>query len=173
MFMAGPPVSEVVGEVRSKGSRLAPHQIVGHIAPWAPVPTLQAVGLASLISGGVPSRQDDVTTINNEALRDRIVAMGGLGLSPQQLATLPSYGAYNDGRGDLITLAAQQELDRATLTALYGYAGFEASILCPCGNSGLPSLDAMNDERYRQHSLELRLESSVGNSIDYLAGLFY
>jgi outer membrane receptor protein involved in Fe transport len=146
---------------------------VGKVAPWAPASTLQALGLASLISGGVPIKQDDVTTVDNGAARDRIIALGGLGLSPEQLATLPGFEGFTDGTSDLFTLSTSMDFNDRSVTAQYGYAGFTTGTKTPASQIGLPTIDGRSDEDYDQHSLEIRLESTEFDAVEYLVGAFY
>ncbi len=59
------------------------------------------------------------------------------------------------------------------LTSITGYSTYEYAELCDCDFTGGNVFKAFFSEDYRQFSQEFRLSSPTGQTIEYLAGLFY
>lgn len=129
--------------------------------PLAP-PSTQAV-LDSVFSRiGNQKGDDDIDTGNAKAL-------ASMGLTD---TTLPDSEDTSDAASDVFILSYDQDFDRHAFTAVYGYADYDhkadASI-----TPLLPFIDSIHTEEYSQHSLELRLQSTEPDELEYLVGLFY
>ena len=82
-------------------------------------------------------------------------------------------GHSSDNQVDNATLSVDWQLDGLTLTSVTGVVDYEFDELCDCDFTGAKIFNATRDEKYNQFSQELRLTSELGNTIDYIAGLFY
>lgn len=71
------------------------------------------------------------------------------------------------------TLNLNYALGDLTLTAISGWVGYEFSDLCDCDFVAAPIFDVPMDEEYDQFSQEIRLVSPGGETVDWIAGVFY
>jgi len=61
-----------------------------------------------------------------------------------------------------------------TLTSITGYIQYESDETCDCDYNPAPVIDdTFLFEDYEQFSQELRISSAGGNTVDYIAGVFY
>jgi len=71
------------------------------------------------------------------------------------------------------TLSVDWQLDGLTFTSVTGYVDYEFDELCDCDFTGAEVFNATRDEKYSQFSQEFRFASELGNTVDYIGGLFY
>ena len=71
------------------------------------------------------------------------------------------------------TLSFDWQLDGLTFTSVTGFVDYEFDELCDCDFTGAEVFNATRDEKYSQFSQELRFASELGNTVDYIGGLFY
>ena len=82
-------------------------------------------------------------------------------------------GHSSDNQVDNTTLTVDWQLDGLTMTSVTGIVDYEFDELCDCDFTGAEIFNATRDEKYSQLSQELRFTSELGNTIDYIGGLFY
>lgn len=71
------------------------------------------------------------------------------------------------------TLSLDWQLDGLTFTSVTGFVDYEFDELCDCDFTGVEIFNATRDEKYSQFSQELRFTSELGNTFDYIGGLFF
>lgn len=79
--------------------------------------------------------------------------------------------SFNDTTN--VTLKVDWEVGDHTVTWTSGYNAYEYTELCDCDFTGGTIFEATTGEEYDQVSHELRLTSPGGETIDYIAGVFY
>lgn len=82
-------------------------------------------------------------------------------------------GHASDNEVNNTTLSVDWQLDGLTLTSVTGVVDYEYDELCDCDFTGAKIFNATKSEEYSQFSQELRLTSDLGNTVDYIGGLFY
>jgi iron complex outermembrane receptor protein len=82
-------------------------------------------------------------------------------------------GHNSNNRVDNATLTIDWEMDGLTVTSVTGVVDYEFDELCDCDFTGAEIFNATRDEKYNQLSQELRFTSELGNTIDYIGGIFY
>lgn len=82
-------------------------------------------------------------------------------------------GHTSDNQVNNTTLSFDWQLDGLTLTSVTGYVDYEYDELCDCDFTGANIFNATKSEDYSQFSQELRFTSELGNTVDYIGGLFY
>ncbi len=82
-------------------------------------------------------------------------------------------GDFSNNDTENITLNIEYEMGSLTLTSITGYNAYEYEELCDCDFTGLNTLTLGLDEEFDQISQELRVTSPTGETIEYIAGLFY
>ena len=65
------------------------------------------------------------------------------------------------------------ELGEHTLTAAVGYSEFEYQLTTDLDSTPQPILDAQSVEEYEQTSIDIRLTSPGGETLDYIVGVYY
>ncbi|MDN3641038.1 TonB-dependent receptor [Simiduia curdlanivorans] len=80
---------------------------------------------------------------------------------------------YSDNTVDNVTITANYDAGFATLTSVTGWAGYEFSENCDCDFTGADVFNIESNEEYRQVSQEFRLVSPGGETVDWIAGVFY
>ena len=71
------------------------------------------------------------------------------------------------------TLHAEYQLGEFSLISVTGFTGYEFDESCDCDFVAASVFNGSIDEDYSQFSQELRIVSPVGNTIDWVAGIFY
>lgn len=87
-----------------------------------------------------------------------------------------SAGAFDSSDNDVdsFMMNADYALGESTLTFLTGYVQYTADESCDCDYTSAPIIDgSVLQEDYDQFSQEIRLTSPGGETVDYIAGLFY
>lgn len=80
----------------------------------------------------------------------------------------------SDNDVDNFMMNADYSLGESTLTFLTGYVQYTSNESCDCDYTSAPIIDgSILKEDYDQFSQEIRLTSPGGETIDYIAGLFY
>ena len=74
---------------------------------------------------------------------------------------------------DNITLTANYKMGDYTLTSVTGLVSYEFSEDCDCDYVAAPVFNAYIDEQYDQFSQEFRIVSPIGDSFDWIGGVFY
>ncbi|MGB1158397.1 MAG: TonB-dependent receptor [Porticoccaceae bacterium] len=86
-------------------------------------------------------------------------------------------GSMNPSSSDNVvnnnTLSVDWQLDGLTFTSVTGFVDYEFDELCDCDFTGAEVFNATRDEKYSQFSQEFRFASELGNTVDYIGGLFY
>ena len=82
-------------------------------------------------------------------------------------------GHSSDNKVENSTLTIDWEMDGLTVTSVTGVVDYEFNELCDCDFTGAEIFNATRDENYNQFSQELRFTSDLGNTIDYIGGIFY
>jgi outer membrane receptor protein involved in Fe transport len=72
-----------------------------------------------------------------------------------------------------VTLNVEWALEGLTVSSTTAMVGYDTEALCDCDFSGAVVFDASFDEEYEQFSQEFRFTSELGNTFDYIGGLFY
>lgn len=100
-------------------------------------------------------------------------ALGRPPVGTEQDYKRDSNGDSSDNTVDNATLKMDWVLEPFTVTSITGYVDYEYDEVCDCDFTGALVFDAEFDEEYSQFSQELRLTSPGGETIDYIAGVFY
>lgn len=79
----------------------------------------------------------------------------------------------SDNEVNNTTLSVDWQLDGLTFTSVTGFVDYEFDELCDCDFTGAEIFNATRDEEYSQFSQELRFTSELGNTVDYIGGLFF
>ncbi|MFP3468121.1 hypothetical protein, partial [Leifsonia sp. SIMBA_070] len=74
---------------------------------------------------------------------------------------------------DVFVLTIDYDLGGLTLTSTTGYLEYEFQQDCDCDFTSATVFNALQDEAFEQFSQELRVTSPGGETIDYIAGLYY
>ncbi|MFM7275780.1 MAG: TonB-dependent receptor [Gammaproteobacteria bacterium] len=85
-------------------------------------------------------------------------------------------GAFDtsDNEVDNFTMNIDYQLGENTLTLVTGYVDFQADESCDCDYTSAPIIDGSElTEDFDQFSQEIRLTSPGGETVDYIAGVFY
>ena len=82
-------------------------------------------------------------------------------------------GHTSDNQVNNTTLSFDWQLDGLTLTSVTGVVDYEFDELCDCDFTGAKIFNATKSEDYSQFSQELRFTSELGNTVDYIGGLFF
>lgn len=80
---------------------------------------------------------------------------------------------FHNNSADVILLDVDYEMGDHTLTSVTGYLQYEFDQDCDCDFNSATIFNALQDEEFNQFSQELRLTSPGGETLDYIAGLFY
>ena len=84
-----------------------------------------------------------------------------------------SNGDYSDNTTDNYTLTANYALNEGTLTVIGAFMEYDYEELCDCDFTGANVFSFISEEEYEQTSFELRFASDVGNTFEYVTGLYY
>ncbi len=87
-----------------------------------------------------------------------------------------SAGAFDASNNDVdnFLLNADYSLGDSTLTFVTGYVDYKSRESCDCDYTSAPIIDdSTAGEDYDQFSQEIRLTSPGGETVDYIAGLYY
>ncbi len=82
-------------------------------------------------------------------------------------------GDYHNNSADVALLNIDYALGDHTVTSVTGYLKYDFDQNCDCDFTSATIFNALQDEKFEQFSQELRLTSPGGETVDYIAGLFY
>jgi outer membrane receptor protein involved in Fe transport len=80
---------------------------------------------------------------------------------------------FSNNEANNATLSFDWQLDGLTVTSTTGVVGYDSEELCDCDFTGAKVFDVDRIEKYDQFSQEFRFASELGNTVDYIGGLFY
>lgn len=142
--------------------------------------------LGAFFNGLISQLAEHYSGSSSESLDDQRIAIndGGLGLiaigafggafeDPATAAGLPDKAEISDNEMQVSTLTLETLIGDNTFTATAGFAHYEYVDVCDCDFGPLPLVQVDAAEDYDQESLELRLTSPGGESIDYIVGAYF
>ena len=131
--------------------------------------------LAEHYSGSSSESLDDQRIVINDGGLG-LIAIGAFGGAFEDAATaagLPDKAEMSDNEMQVSTLTLETLIGDHTFTATAGLAHYEYVDVCDCDFGPLPLVQVDATEDYDQESLELRLTSPGGESIDYIVGAYF
>ncbi|MDC0403795.1 TonB-dependent receptor [Porticoccaceae bacterium] len=131
--------------------------------------------LAEHYSGSSSESLDDQRIVINDGGLG-LIAIGAFGGAFEDAATaagLPDKAEMSDNEMQVSTLTLETLIGDHTFTATAGLAHYEYVDVCDCDFGPLPLVQVDAAEDYDQESLELRLTSPGGESIDYIVGAYF
>ncbi|WP_101759549.1 TonB-dependent receptor [Oceanicoccus sp. KOV_DT_Chl] len=84
-----------------------------------------------------------------------------------------SNGDSSENETDSITFTANYALGEGTLTFITGLLEYEYDEVCDCDFTGATIFSLRSQEEYEQISQEIRFTSPVGETWEYIGGLYY
>ncbi len=153
-------------------------QQLGIINPLTPT----AVGLTQLASGiimaagGNPAEVvDDRRAVANDGgvLLQRVAPALATDRDGSLLAGFPNLDELSNNNMAITTFTVDTSIGDNTFTAIYGRAEYDYLDICDCDFAAIPLLQIEAAEDYTQNSLELRLTSPGGETIDWLVGAYF
>ncbi len=102
----------------------------------------------------------------------------GLGVSASMLditqnAKRSSNGDSSDNTTDNATLTLNYNWNDYTVTSITGYLEYDYDELCDCDFTSADMFFVRSQEEFEQFSQEFRIASPVGETIEWLAGVYY
>jgi iron complex outermembrane receptor protein len=120
------------------------------------------------INDGTPGAVDHLTVLNSlQASLGRPLVDGELNRSRD------NNGDTSETELNNVTLNVEWALEGLTVSSTTAMVGYDTEALCDCDFSGAVVFDASFYEEYEQFSQEFRFTSELGNTFDYIGGLFY
>ena len=101
------------------------------------------------------------------------VFSGGVPLDSKQDFKRQANGDFSDNETENAVLTIEYNLGENVLTSVTGYSAYEYDELCDCEYTGLNTFTLGLKEEFDQFSQELRIASPTGETLEYIAGLFY
>ncbi len=140
---------------------------------------IEMVNSVALPTGGV-----DYITALGGAVAGYNAAVGAGMRPPPLIPYLAGDGVLNHTKSsgtdehqnevDNITLTIDYQLGEHTLTLITGFVEYEFFQLCDCDFVSAPIIDGTTTtEAFDQFSQEIRITSPVGETLEYIAGLYY
>jgi outer membrane receptor protein involved in Fe transport len=111
--------------------------------------------------------------MNYSEIQVNVFGQPEAGLNVKQDQKRTSNGDFSDNDTENVTMTIDYAMGDYTLTSVTGYVHYEFDEHCDCDFSSASVLSVPLDEEYDQFSQELRLTSPGGETLDYIAGLFY
>lgn len=138
-------------------------------AAAAQVNALTQASVAYATGGNGIEKLDDERAVIND---------GGeiVGKLLPHLAGVPGFPDLQEGSDntmDTAHLNVEFLLGEHTLTSITGYSHYEYADVCDCDFSALPLIQVDATEDYDQYSQEIRLTSPLGQTFEYITGLYY
>ncbi len=159
----------------SEFSELGRTQQLAIVAPYGPT----ALGLTAINGAiaGDESVDDQRAVINDGGAFFASLPSGHpfAGLAAPGYPVLPGQNMQevSDNEMAVTTLIMDTQLGEHTLTATLGIASYEYVDVCDCDFAAIPLVQVNAAEDYDQESLELRLTSPGGETIDYIVGAYF
>lgn len=157
------------------------------ILQWDPTDSLQVTFKAEHSEFETTGRQVEIfketqVELNDGTTRDfyadqlAAAAAPGVipGLSNTKIdGTRSANGDSSDNEMDTFALTFDYMIGDYTLTAITGYLSYDYDELCDCDFTGAPLFTVNSDEEYDQFSQEIRITSPVGETFEYITGVYY
>ncbi|ARN75939.1 TonB-dependent receptor [Oceanicoccus sagamiensis] len=110
-----------------------------------------------------------------------LFAGGGGVFPPQDISVLnntqdyrrSSNGDYSENSTENITLTANYAVADHTLTVIAASNSYDYEELCDCDFTGANVFLLLSEEDYEQYSFEARIASDVGQTFEYIGGMYY
>jgi iron complex outermembrane receptor protein len=128
----------------------------------------QALVAAATGGNGVEGL-DGERAVDNDggALLGRVVpSFAGIG-------GFPSKPELSNNNTDVGSITADWDIGGHTITSVTGFAQYDFRDICDCDFAALPLIQVDATEDYQQFSQEFRLTSPAGETLEYIAGLYY
>jgi iron complex outermembrane receptor protein len=126
------------------------------------------VDIYNSVDNGNPGSVDPLTVLNS------IQASLGLPLVDGELNRVrDNNGETSETELNNATLNVEWALEGLTISSTTAMVGYETETRCDCDLTGAVVFTANFDEEYKQFSQEFRFTSELGNTFDYIGGLFY
>jgi len=118
---------------------------------------------------------DGVERIDNERAVDNDggALLGSLIPGFAGIPGFPSLPEFSDNNSDVSSITAEWNVGGHTVTSITGFAQYDFRDVCDCDFAALPLIQVDATEDYEQFSQELRVTSPTGQTIEYIAGLYY
>ena len=78
-----------------------------------------------------------------------------------------------DTETDNVTLTVNYEADAFTVTSITGYVSYDTDDVLDTDGAGIDAFTMRQEENYEQFSQEIRLTSPGGETVDWIAGVYY
>jgi iron complex outermembrane receptor protein len=126
------------------------------------------VDIYNSIDDGNPGSVDHLTALNS------LMASLGRPLVEGELNRVRSNnGDTNETELNNATLKVEWALEGLTISSTTAMVGYDMEFLCDCDFTGTEIVNTFIVEEYEQFSQEFRFTSELGNTFDYIGGLFY
>jgi len=144
---------------------------LGVINPFTPgaVATNGLNLVAAATGGDGVERIDDERAVDN----DGGALLGSLIPGFAGIPGFPSLPEFSDNNSDVSSITAEWNVGGHTVTSITGFAQYDFRDVCDCDFAALPLIQVDATEDYEQFSQELRVTSPTGQTIEYIAGLYY
>ncbi len=84
-----------------------------------------------------------------------------------------SNGDFSKNSTDNFTITANYDLGEQTVTLIAASNSYDYEELCDCDFTGANIFSLVSEEDYEQYSFEARIASAVGQTFEYIAGIYY
>ena len=155
-------------------------QIARLTLAWTPTSDLEVIAKLETGSFDVEGRVNQVATADGEFqganLGDAIADLFGPvedGKINQKKASRGFRPEATETEYDLASLTINYDIGEHTLTSVTGYSTYEFQEWTDADFTALALLDVGYDQEFDQFSQELRITSPLGQTIEYIAGLYY
>ena len=87
----------------------------------------------------------------------------------------PDQGEFSDNNSEVGSITAEWNIgdNGITVTSITGFAQYDFQDVCDCDFAALPLIEVDAREDYEQFSQEIRISSPVGQTIEYIGGLYF
>jgi iron complex outermembrane receptor protein len=97
----------------------------------------------------------------------------GYDKSAQNISGLLSDDQFHDSEWDITTLTAEWSLGEYSIKSISGYVNYEFTNYLDSDYGPLQFIARGRDEQHKQFTQEFLLSSPIGETVEYLAGVFY
>ncbi|BFM14927.1 TonB-dependent receptor [Maricurvus nonylphenolicus] len=84
-----------------------------------------------------------------------------------------SNGDFSENDMENVTITVEYGIGDYTLTSITGYNAYEYTEHCDCDFISAELIELTSEEEFEQYSQEFRITSPGGETIDWIAGIFY
>lgn len=84
-----------------------------------------------------------------------------------------SNGDFSENDMENVTITVEYGIGDYTLTSITGYNAYEYTEHCDCDFISASLIELTSEEEFEQYSQEFRITSPGGETIDWIAGIFY